>query len=80
MSRPDLVHRHVRDRGVVPLRHELRDLFRRPLRIRQGHVVVGLGRDLLERPGMSIDAVVVARRNGGVSCTRAGAAFGTVTM
>ena len=29
---------------------------------------------------MSIDAVVVARRNGGVSCTRAGAACGTVTM
>jgi len=29
---------------------------------------------------MSIDAVVVARRNGGVSWTRAGGAFGTVTM
>ena len=29
---------------------------------------------------MSIDAEVVARRNGGVSWTRAGAAFGIVTM
>ena len=29
---------------------------------------------------MSIDAEVVARRNGGVSCTRAGAAAGTVMM
>ena len=50
VSGPHFVHRHVRNRRVIPLRHELVLLRRRRLRIGQRHVVVRLGRHRLERP------------------------------
>src|ERR1017187_6705309 len=80
VARIHLVHRHVRDRGIVPLLHEIGLLRLGPPRIRKRHVVERASLAGSKGPGVSIDADVVERAKGGVSFTCAGSDGGIVTM